>query len=125
MDRLLLSGMLLLLSDIAKADDVAQLEKLRAPKPNDIALVFSFGYAGDTMPKEDERFEKFLLRIKEAGFNVVYCNHTDARLALCKKHGMRMMVDLLAGEHHVYKSPEKAKELCEKLKNNPDVWGYN
>jgi hypothetical protein len=34
------------------------------------------------------------------------------------------MVDLLAEQHHVYKSPEKAQALCEKLRNNPTVWGY-
>ena len=107
-------------------DDAARLERQRAPKPDEIALVFSNGYGpGDEMPKEDERFEKLLVAIKEAGFNTVHCIHTDSRLALCKKHSIKMMVHLLCEEHHVYKNPDRAKALCEKLRGNSAVWGYN
>jgi hypothetical protein len=106
--------------------DLAKLEKQRCPKPTEFAIVFSFGYAGDLMPKEDERFEQLLVRIKEGDFNTIHCTYTDKRLALCKKHGVKMMIDLLSEEHHhVYKSPDKAKAVCEKLRGDTTVWGYN
>lgn len=105
--------------------DLAKLEKQRCPRPTEFALVFSFGYAGDQMPKDDARFEKLLKAIREGGFNTIHCTFTDTRLALCKKHGVKMMIDLLAPEHHVYKSPEKAKALCLKLRGESGVWGYN
>jgi hypothetical protein len=106
--------------------DAADLEKQRCPRPAEFALVFSRGYAGDDMPKEDDRFEELLRKIKDGGFNTIHCTYTPKRLELCKKHGIKMMVDLLSvQDHHVYQSPEKAKAVCEKLRNNPDVWGYN
>lgn len=106
-------------------EDIEKLEKTRAPRPKEFALVFSNGYAGDTMPKDDERFETLLKKLKGGGFNVLLSTYTPKRLELCQKHGVFMMVDLLEPEHHVYKSPEKAKVLCEKLRNHPAVWGYN
>jgi hypothetical protein len=102
-----------------------RLEKQRCRPPAEFVSVLSFGYAGDSMPREDDRFEQLLMRLKEGGFNVIHCTYTDKRLALCKKHGILMMIDLLAPEHHVYKSPEKAQAVCMKLRNNPTVWGYN
>jgi opacity protein-like surface antigen len=104
----------------------AALMKQRCPKPTEFALVFSFGYAGDGMPKDDAKFEGLLKKIKEHGFNVIHTSYTDKRLELCKKHGVKLMVDLLDIEnHHVYKSADKAKALAAKLKGNPAVWGYN
>jgi hypothetical protein len=116
---------LLVASPCLAETDTVRLENQRAPKPVELAFVFSLGYAGDAMPREEERFEKLLPTIKEAGFNVVHCTYTDARLALCKKQGIRMMIDLLTPEHHVYKAPEKAEALCRMLRSNPDIWGYN
>jgi hypothetical protein len=115
---------LLLIPAVVVAQD-AQLDKQRCAKPNEFALIFSFGYAADHMPKEDARFDDLLGKLKAAHFNVVHCSYTDKRLELCKKHGIKMMVDLLVDEHHVYKNVEKAQALCEKLRKNPDVWGYN
>lgn len=110
---------------LATAGQAAALETQRCPKPAELANVFSFGYGGDTMPKEDARFEELLGKIKAAGFNTIHCTYTAGRLALCKKHGVKMMIDLLAAEHHVYKNLDGAKALCAKLRGNPDVWGYN
>jgi hypothetical protein len=107
------------------ADDLDKLEEQRCPKPKQIALVFSMGYAADHMPADDDRFAALLDKLKEAGFSVIHCTYTDKRLELCKKHGMQMMVDLLAKDEHVYNAPEKARALCEKLKDDPTVWGYN
>lgn len=109
----------------AQDEDVAKLEKQRCPKPAEFASVFSFGYGKDLMPTEDERFDKLLGLIKEGGFNVVHCVYSDKRLELCKEHGIKMMVDLLEDDHHIFKKPDAVKKLCEKLQKNPDVWGYN
>jgi hypothetical protein len=119
-------AIILLVAPLCRADEPkGKLDKQRCPKPPEFALVFSFGYSADKMPPEDERFEDLLKKIKDAHFNVIHCPHTDKRLALCKKHGIKMMVDLLIEPHHVYKNPKATQELCEKLKGNPDVWGYN
>jgi len=128
--RIDLSRLLLIIATSLCAITLGQasqpdIDKQRCPKPSEFALVFSYGYVNDKMPKEDERFEDLLKKIKAADFNVIHCPYTEKRLELCKKVGIKMMVDLLFDEHHVYKNPENAKKLCEKLKNNPDVWGYN
>jgi hypothetical protein len=110
----------------APADPAAAAaEKQRCPRPGEFASVFSFGYGGDTMPKDDARFDELLRKIKDAGFNVVHCTYTDKRLESCRKHGVKMMVDFLADEHHVYKSADQAKALAQRLRGSPDVWGYN
>lgn len=122
---LLLSLCLLSPLHAGPKEDIDKLERQRCPKPREFALVFSMGYAGDLFPKEDKDFEAILVKIKKGGFNVIHCTYTPQRLDLCKKHGVLMMIDLLAPEHHVYKSPEKAQAICEKLRNNAAVWGYN
>ncbi len=105
---------------------VAKLDAQRSPKPGEFAIVFSFGYGGDTLPKDDADYDTLLSKIKEAGFNVIQSSYTPKRLELCEKHGIRMMVDLQAdGHHHVYKSPDLAKAVCEKLRGNKTVWGYS
>jgi hypothetical protein len=105
--------------------DLTKLEKQRCPKPAEFAIVFSLGYAGDHLPQDDAAFEQLLKRIMEGGFNTVHCTYTAKRLELCHKVGVKMMVDLLAEQHHVYKSADKARAVCEALRNQPDVWGYN
>jgi len=110
----------------AQDADAAKLMKQRCPKPAQFALVFSFGYGGDRMPKDNAKFEELLERIKEHGFNVVHTSYTDKRLELCKKHGVQLMVDFLDVEnHHVYKSADKAKAVAERLRGNSSIWGYN
>ncbi|MCE9547699.1 MAG: hypothetical protein K8T25_19690 [Planctomycetia bacterium] len=103
-----------------------ELAKQRAPKPKEFGNVFSYGYAGDQMPKEPEKFDELLQKMKKLGFNVVHCTYTPERVAACQKNGVQMMVDLLSVEdHHIYRSADKAKAVCEKLRGNPAVWGYN
>jgi len=124
----LLQGLLLPAPGNAQepAADAAKLMKQRCPKPTEFATVFSFGYGGDQMPKDDAKFEELLKRIKEGGFNVIHTSYTDKRLELCKQHGVKLMVDFLdIDNHHVYKSADKAKAVAEKLRGNPAVWGYN
>jgi len=104
----------------------AKLMKQRAPKPREFGFVFSFGYAGDHMPKDNAKFEQLLKTIKAEGFNVIHTSYTPERLELCRKHGVKLMVDLLDIEnHHVYKSAAKAKAVAEKLRGDKAVWGYN
>ena len=106
--------------------ETVKLEKQRCPRPAEFASVFSFGYGGDNMPKDDGRFEQLLKKIKEAGFNVVHCSFTDRRLELCGTCGVRMMIDFLDAErHHVYKNMDGAKAVAAKVKGNRAVWGYN
>ncbi len=101
------------------------IDKARAPRPSDFAIVFSFGYGGDKMPKDDAKFEELLKKIKKAGYNVILTTYTPKRLKLCKKHGVKMMLDYLSvTHHHVYKSPNKAEAIAKKLRNNHTVWGY-
>lgn len=106
-------------------EEQARLEKQRCPKPGEFALVFSAGYAGNSLPTDDAKFEALLVKLKEGHFNTVHTTFTDKRLELCKKHGLKLMIDFLAPEHHVYKSPEKCQAIAEKLRGNLDVWGYN
>lgn len=103
----------------------ADVDRLRCPKPTSFAFVFSNGYASDNLPRDDGQFEKMLVAIKKGHFDVVHCAYTDQRLALCRKHGVKMMVDLLMPEHHVYKNPDGAKKLCQRLRGDEAVWGYD
>jgi len=107
--------------------DEAKLQEQRCPKPTEFANVFSFGYGGDVMPKDDAKFEELLSKIKQAGFNTIHCTYTPRRVELCSKHGVKMMIDLLAAaeNQHVYKTPAEAEALCKKLRGNRNVWGYN
>ena len=94
-------------------------------RPGVFGIVFLMGYAGDNLPKDDEQFEKLVTQVKKAGYNVILCRYSDGRAKACRKHGMKIMPDLLAGDHHVYKSPDGAKALCRKLRNNDVVYGYH
>ena len=103
----------------AVADDAAQR------KPRDFAIVFNMGYAGDHLPKDAEAYEKMLVSLKEAHFNVVLGQYEPWRLELCKKHGMKLFVDLLCDPHHVYKNVDGARKLCESLRGHDSVYAYH
>ncbi len=102
-----------------------EMKSVRVPVPTEFASIFTFGYMNDVMPKSDEQFEKLLVKIKEGGFNVVHCAYTDKRLELCRKHGVKMMIDLLCPPHRFFTNRENVKALCIKLRNDSAVWGYN
>jgi hypothetical protein len=38
---------------------------------------------------------------------------------------MQIMVDLLVGDHHIYKNVKAAETLCKSLKGNDVVYGYH
>jgi hypothetical protein len=93
--------------------------------PSRFAIIFNKGYGGDAMPKDPAEFEKLVVAVKEANFNVVLCSYDKTRAAICEKHGLQIFVDLLAPEHHVYKNEEACKKLCEKLRNDDAIYGYH
>jgi serine/threonine protein kinase len=102
-------------------DDKA--DRLRAPKPTEFASVFALDR--NHLPADEQTFEKLVKKVKAANFNVIYCAYSDARLDVCKKHGIKMMVDLLDPDYHVSSAPDAAKALCNKLRGETAVWGYN
>ena len=94
-------------------------------RPARFAIIFNMGYAGDHLPKDKGEFEKLIATVKSAHFNVVLCKYEDWRAAICKTHDVKIMVDLLTPEHHVYKNVGGAEKLCESLRGNDVVWGYH
>jgi len=75
----------------------ATLPKLTMPA--EFALVFSFGYVTDWMPKDPAKFEAMLQNMKRTGINTVHCKYADWRLKLCEQYGVMMMIDLAVPEH--------------------------
>lgn len=94
-------------------------------RPNVYLAIFINGYSGDPLPAEPEKFEKLLEAITKSGnFNSILCKYTPEREALCKKHNVLMVIDLLAYPH-VYENPAECEELLKKLQNNPTVAAYH
>lgn len=100
-------------------------EPAKLPWPDRFAIVFNLGYAGDHLPADPAEFEKMIVGIKKANYNVVLCKYNPERLKICAKHDVQMFVDLLVGEHHVFKNEAEAKKLCESLKDSKAVYGYH
>lgn len=94
-------------------------------RPTEFGIIFQMGYAGDHFPQEPKAFETLLQAVKAANYNTVLCKHTPWREELCRNHGIKMMVDLLAGDHHVYKSPEGAEKLCASLRKSETIYAYH
>jgi len=93
---------------------------------NTYLAIFMNGYSGDPMPKEPAQFDKLLGVITKQGhFNAVLCKYTPAREALCKKHKVLMVADLLAEGLHVYRNPAECEQLLKKLRGNPTIAAYH
>jgi hypothetical protein len=105
------------------AEDAAKGKKERAPKQ--FAMIFNYGYAGDHFPTDKAQFEKVILGVKAANYNTILCKYEDWRAEICKKHGIKIMADLLVSGNHVYKNLEGCKKLCQKLRGNETVMGYH
>lgn len=114
---------LLFVAPARAADEPVDEAAKRQPK--DFAIVFNMGYSSDKFPNEKEPFEAMIKTIRSAHFNVILCRYEPWRAEICKKHDMKIFVDLLVDEHHVYKNVEGAKKLCESLKGNETVFGYH
>lgn len=86
----------------------------RVQMPAEFAMVFSFGYVSDLMPKEPAVFERTLEHMKRTGINTIHCKYADWRLKLCEEHGIMMMIDLTVPEHDLKKArcePGEAEDL--------------
>jgi len=95
-------------------------------RPGEFYSIFSFGYGGDDFPADLELFAKLVRKIAGEGqFNAIMCQYSDERAAICEDLGVKMLVDLLGPEAHVYRAPERAEELCVKLRGKPVVMGYH
>lgn len=125
-----LAAALVLLGSLdAFADDKAPTPP---PAPKEFAFVLSDGYGeGDHYPTDPKVFENLLVNMKKAGFNGIHCIYKDWRLELCRKHGVKMMIDVLAwkeGGLTDIRKPEQretVKKICEKVRGDDAVWGYN
>jgi len=73
--------------------------------PDQFALVFSFGYVTDFMPKDEKTFETVLQNMKRTGINTIHCKYYEWRQKLCEKHGVKMMIDLAVPEHDLKQAP--------------------
>jgi|GEM_PF-1381228 len=80
----------------------AELPKLEMP--DEFALVFSFGYVNDFMPKDPKVFEELLQNMQRVGINTIHCKYMDWRLKLCEKYNVKMMIDLAVPEHDLKQS---------------------
>lgn len=104
-----------------------------APHPTEFAFTLNNGYGQDCkFPTDPDAFENLLVNMKKAGFNTIYCVYKDWRLPLCEKHGVKMMIDVLAwheGAETDIRRNEKqraaVKAICQKVRGNDAVWGYN
>lgn len=102
------------------------------PLPTEFAYTFSMPYGlGDEFPREPAEFDRMLGLLKNAGYNTVHCPYTDWRVPLFEKHGMKMMVDVLAWKPPVeadIRDPAqrpKVKKMCLAVKGLDAIWGYN
>lgn len=83
--------------------------------PDEFAMVFSFGYVGDHMPKDPNAFEAMLQNMKRTGINSLHCKYADWRLELCEKYGIMMLIDLAVPEHDAKWArcaPEEARDIA-------------
>ncbi len=97
-----------------------------AALPESFPIVFTFGYGSDDLfPKDEETYEKLIAKVKAAGFTTILGSYEPWKHAICKKHGLDYVVNLLTDEHHVYKNLEGAEALCRKLRGDKTIWGYH
>ncbi len=93
--------------------------------PDEFAIVFIAGYAADHLPQDPAQFEAVVKACKEAHYNVILAKYTDQRAEICRKHGVKLMVDMLVDDHHVYRNPEGARALAERLRDSDVVYAYH
>ena len=100
--------------------------------PKEFAFVLSPGYGTiDHFSADPKVFENLLVNMKTAGFNTIHCVYRDWRAELCRKHGVKMMVDILAWKEDVeadIRRPAqrpRVEAMCRKLRGHDGVWGYN
>ena len=93
-----------------------------AALPDKFAIVFTFGYGEDDLfPGDRATYEDLLRKVKTAGFNTILGSYEPWKHELCKMHGLAYVVNLLTTDYHVYKNPDGAAKLCEKLRNDKSI----
>lgn len=103
------------------ADDAAKLKR----RPTEFAIILNLGYAGDHFPQDRAQFEKVIIAAKKAKYNVVLCKYEKWRENICKKHGLKLMVDLLVSGNHVYKDLAATEKLCTSLRGSDTIYAYH
>ena len=101
--------------------------------PTEFAFTLSNRYGeADDFPTDPAVFENLLVNMKKAGFNTIYCVYRDWRVEQCRKHGIKMMVDVLAwkpgAETDIRRNEQqraRVKQICEKCRGDNAIWGYN
>lgn len=123
-------GRLSLFGDTAAVSPASQPAAPAAPK--EFAFTLSPGYGTkDHFSNVPAEFENLLVNMKKSGFNTIHCVYRDWRAELCRKHGVRMMIDVLAwgeGAGTDIRRPEQrpqVRAICEKVRGDDAVWGYN
>ena len=96
-----------------------------AQRPDEFAIVFTLGYAGDLLPQEPDAYDSVMQKVADGSFNTVMASHETWRLPIMEQRGLKLMVDLLDSRHHVYHNLEGAEALCTSLRDEPTVWGYH
>lgn len=95
-------------------------------RPKEFLILFSFGYGGDDLfPKNPQQYEEVIKLVKQANYTAVMGTYADWKVAICKKHNLKFVVNLLTGDHHVYKNVEGAQKLCMSLRGDETIWGYH
>jgi len=120
--QLLLSIFLIATACHVAGGELPEGKELRRPK--EFARIFNLGYAQPAMPADAAAFDRLMQVVKKAHYNVVLCPYTDERAAICRKHGLKIFVDMLVAENHILRNPDGAKALCEKLRDSEDIYGY-
>lgn len=115
-------------------EEILRLETVVMPPPEELAVGLNNGYGGaDDYPKTVAAFEELLINMKEGGYNTLYCPYREWCAPLCRKHGVRMIIDILAWyddaqndirDPRMWQRP-RVKEICERVRNDRAVWGYN
>jgi len=119
---------LAVLAGVALAADAPPVDKTMQAKrrPKTYLAIFMNGYSGDPMPKDAAQFDKLLEAVTTRGhFNAVLCKYTPQREALCRKHNVRMVVDLLADGLHVYRNPKECEALLKTLRGKATIAAYH
>lgn len=117
---------------IEAADGAGDKKPALPAAPKEFAFTLSNGYGeGDHFSNDPRVFENLLVNMKKSGFNTIHCIYRDWRVELCRKHGVKMMIDVLAwkegGGTDIRKPDQReaVKKICLKVRGDDAVWGYN
>lgn len=115
-------------------DEILKLEMATLPYPTEMAIGLNNGYGGaDDYPKTVAGFEQLLKDMTASGYNTLYAPYKEWRIPLCRKYGVKMMIDICAWfddsqndirDPRMWQRP-RVKQICERVRNDRGVWGYN